>query len=353
MSQPADLYEDDDYTLLRTSSLPSNLYDYDDSILLRTSTLPFKRKRVGMSTTVRDEKIAEFESYINRNLGITEEEVNEGDEAVDEALTQDDSGRKAKFFYFIGRLNPPHNGHLKALETLVSMANKVGSTPLILLGSGPGSERTMDNPISFDFKEHFIRRVLNEKLPNSTFTIKKMTNPARDVSEYIKEGLGENLDNIKNIEIKHIAGGKDEDTSKLLFALKSAEKTARETASGAEIITEVQPIAPATIEGDTAMSATKVRKDAYQSVLDGSGFDSWNEKYGVFYGEDAREMYRQILYPLESKSQEEQIEMVNNYLNPIPKSVGQKKKRGGTKKKQKKLKKKTQKRRRRITRRRH
>lgn len=327
---------------------------YDDSTLTRTSTLQIpKKRREGISTTQRDAKIAELENYINNNIGITESDVDEEDQVVEEVLTQDDSGREAKFFYFIGRLNPPHNGHLKALETLVSMANEQGSEPLILLGSGPGSERTMDNPISFDLKKHFIRRVLNEKLPGSRYKIEKMTNPAKNVSDYIRNGLQENLDKIDHIEIKHIAGGKDEDTTKLLFALKSAEKTAKELASGAEIITGVEPIEAETIEGDTAMSATKVRKDVYKSVLDGSGFDSWNEKYGVFYGEDAQEMYRQILYPLESKSPEEQIEMVKNCLNPIQKSVDKKRKKGGTKRKQQKLKKKTKKRRRRISRRRH
>ena len=44
------------------------------------------------------------------------------------------------FFYFIGRLNPPHNGHIAALHSLIIMARGDHSFPLILLGNGPQSK---------------------------------------------------------------------------------------------------------------------------------------------------------------------------------------------------------------------
>ena len=325
------------------------LTPFTDNKLKRTytgTTLPSIRLR-GIN---KAEKIRELESFINEN---TKEDVKNGEEfTTEELLTQDDQGQEAKFFYFIGRLNPPHNGHLKALEILVTMANNQNSVPLILLGSGPGSDRTMDNPITFELKQYFITRILNEKIPGSRFKIEKMTNPAKNVSDYIKEGLNENLNTIKTIEIKHIAGGKDEDTTKLLFALKSAEKTASAMGTGAEIIAAVEPIEAKIIEGETPMSATKVRKDAYNAFKlelygEGSGFDIWREKYGSFYGQDSEEMYNQILYPLVSKSREEQLEKIENYLNPKKRKRG----KGGTKRKGRKYRKKTQKRRRRTSRR--
>jgi hypothetical protein len=58
-----------------------------------------------------------------------------------------------------------------------------------------------------------------------------MKNPAQDVSNYIREELeksGNTLENIENITITHIAGGKDEDTTKLDFVKKSAEKQQKE-----------------------------------------------------------------------------------------------------------------------------
>jgi nicotinamide mononucleotide adenylyltransferase len=334
----------------------------DKKLLFRTKTevFPVKSHQVGISRSEAEQKIREFEDYIKRHVGITEEEVDEGEQLFSEALTQYDSRSEAKFFYFIGRLNPPHSGHLKALEILIKMANDQGSVPLILLGSGPRSERTMDNPISFELKQDFIRRVLQEKLPDSIFIIEEMTNPAKNVSEYIKKGLGENLDKIENIEIKHIAGGKDEDTTKLLFALKSAEKTAREIASTAEIMTAVEPIEAETIEGETPMSATKVRKDAYNALKSelngqGNGFEIWREKYERFYGQDSERMYNQILFPLTSKPAETQLVMIEQYLNPNIIPVGSKRKtrKGGKKIKGRKYRKKTQRRRRRVSRRKH
>ena len=47
-----------------------------------------------------------------------------------------------------------------------------------------------------------------------------------EAEAYLKIRQTESLSNIKYITINHIAGGKDEDTTKLAFALKSAENTA-------------------------------------------------------------------------------------------------------------------------------
>ena len=319
MSQP--LIYDDKFSLRRT---------YSENGSNKAS------RHEGISKTTMENKILELENFIKSNIGLTNSEVDEGEEAIEEIITHDLSGREAKFFYFIGRLNPPHNGHLKALEILVEMANAQNSTPLILLGSGPGSLRTMDNPISFEYKEYFINKVLRQKLPNSKFMIQKMTNPAKNVSDYVRSGLEMNSSkdlDFTNIEIKHIAGGKDEDTTKLLFALKSAEKTALSMYPEASIIAEVEPIEAETIDGEEAMSATKVRKDAYKSVIDGSGLEGWKEKYGHFYGDDSEEMYNQILNPLTTaKNDEERELMVKNYLNPQVKLI-KRKANGGSRKK--------------------
>ena len=86
------------------------------------------------------------------------------------------------------------------------------------------------------------------------------------------------------------------------------------------------------------MSATKVRKDAYNAYklqLNGeeNGFDIWREKYGEFYGEDAKNIYNEILYPLESKSTEEKLNDIENYLNPRKRKVektGETKRKRGT-----------------------
>jgi hypothetical protein len=69
-------------------------------------------------------KYKSFFSLIKKNTGITESDVDEGEHIVDEIIiNQDNPKTEAKFFYFIGRLNPPHSGHITALKELVKMAN--------------------------------------------------------------------------------------------------------------------------------------------------------------------------------------------------------------------------------------
>lgn len=315
-------------SLYRSTSLP---LVYEPTIIRTGTTTPYiLNKSKGISTQERDFKIEEFEKY-KENA----EQINQGRNSftADEITTEDPSGELINFFYFIGRLNPPHSGHLKALETLVRMANDKDSIPLILLGSGPGGLRTMDNPITFELKAQFIDRLLQEKMPGSKYKIEKMTNPSKNIADYIKEGLELKGDSIiPIIKITHIAGGKDEDTTKLVFALKSAEKTAKGLVPDADIITNVEPIEAETIDNGSAMSATKVRKDAYKSILDnGKGFEEWEKKYGIFYGANAKQIYDEILFPIQSLSDEEILNYINNGI--LPKSVGQKRKRGGTKRK--------------------
>jgi len=303
----------------------------------------------GMSMETRDIKIAQLEDFINKAIDIANGNDNY---TADEILTQDDKGKQAKFFYFIGRLNPPHNGHIKALQTLVETANEQRAIPLILLGSGPGGERTMDNPITFETKEAFIRMVLP-----GNYIIRKMTNPAKNVSDYISEGLqqlNDTLEDIQEVTITHIAGGKDEDTTKLSFALTSAEKTARGIAPKAEVITGVRAIDAESSDSGEAMSATKVRKDAYRTVLNETGFVGWPQQYKQFYGPFAEQIYNEILFPLKEKTKEERNNVIDLYIEQgiLPGSKKRKSDRkGGTKRKPRKNKRKMKTKKRKISRR--
>ena len=261
-----------------------------------------------------DEKIRQFEEFINGRAN----EINNSQEEeydVEEINVTETNGQSKKLFYFIGRLNPPHNGHIAALRTLVELANNANSVPLILLGSGPkqknGDKSTMDNPISFETKKQLIE----SKIPGvegTDYIIQEMTNPAKDVSNYVSSQIG-NVSDLQDIEISHIAGGKDEDATKLAFALKSAENTASRLAPNATVIASVEAIEPEVTDTGSAMSATKVRKDAYKTILNGNGFEEWNTKYGVFYGPMAQNIYTEILAPtIKSEVTPEQIQ---DYIN--------------------------------------
>ena len=91
-----------------------------------------------------------------------------------------------KICYFIGRLNPPHEGHISTLIKMITDANKNGAIALILLGSGPKGERTMKDPITFKLKKDFLQYKLPKELH---FEIREMTAPVKDVTSWYQENL--------------------------------------------------------------------------------------------------------------------------------------------------------------------
>jgi glycosyltransferase involved in cell wall biosynthesis len=237
------------------------------------------------------------------------------------------------FMYFIGRLNPPHNGHIRALVALIETAKEKGSVPLILLGSGPGKARTMDNPIDFETKKQFIvDKLASEEYgfeENTDYVIKEMTNPAVNVAEYVYNGLEASGAEPTNIEIIHVAGDKGDDAEKLMFALNAGVKAAERAMPNVPISKNVAAItAVAASNAGPAMSATIVRKDAYRSLIDGSGYEGWLSKYGDFYGTNAEAIYKAILYPLNNIPEEEKNDIIVNYIENDTLPIIKKPKRG-------------------------
>ena len=90
--------------------------------------------------------------------------------------------------FFIGRLNPPHAGHAAALNALIDIARHDDSTPLILLGSGPKGERTLDNPVTFDTKRQILKNILAGKTKTE---IRLLSNPIPNVIDWTMEELKE------------------------------------------------------------------------------------------------------------------------------------------------------------------
>ena len=226
------------------------------------------------------------------------------------------------FFYFIGRLNPPHNGHIAALHSLIIMARDDNSFPLILLGNGPQSKscsidqqttHKLDNPIDFELKKEFIQYKLLTQygIDPTIYLIVEMGSPAKQVSNYItftleQPGLSQNINEVK---IYHVAGDKDGDTTKLDFIKPIAINTARPLLPQLEsIVTETIGI-PAITEGTEEMSATKVRLSIYEGVLrENPGI--FMGKYGAFYGDYADRIYDAIARVGQEVGKERLIEYI-------------------------------------------
>jgi glycosyltransferase involved in cell wall biosynthesis len=324
----------------RAFSDPEIKKNVNDLTTFSGSNLRLGTKAVGViSESERDDYIRKFED----DYGAKIQEQAEGTDtdglelySVEEIVIN----TTKTFMYFIGRLNPPHKGHISALVALIDAAKEKGAVPLILLGSGPGKVRTMDNPINFETKKDFITTKLGQLgfEENTDYIIKEMTNPARDVAEYVAEGL-ENAD-IKpdNIQITHVAGDKGDDAEKLMFALNAGVNTAEIMMPNVPVSKNVAAItAVAASNAGPAMSATIVRKDAYRSLIDGTGYEGWFAKYGDFYGTNAEAIYNAILYPLNSIPEEDKRDVIINYIEndtlPNAKKTKKAKAKGITKRK--------------------
>ena len=110
-----------------------------DSEIIYSQPVPYSHLRQDEKEEA-DEKIDQLDNYIKKlfevylsSLG-DESQVIEDDYTADEIELENAEGNdEANFFYFIGRLNPPHDGHIFALKELVSKAMNNGSKALILL----------------------------------------------------------------------------------------------------------------------------------------------------------------------------------------------------------------------------
>ena len=182
---------------------------------------------------------------------------------------------KLTIYFFIGRMNPPHAGHEAALRQLMEMSMGEHSIPLILVGSGPKGERTLDNPLTFITKQ----RVLKYRLTGSLCEIREKTNPVPDVLNWAEEILRNTGTGARKVVFKLVTGDKGENATKLSSLLNAIVKAAEK--KGMDATGESVAIRAVSTNG-VEMSATQVRKDALKGLITGDG--SFHTKYSGYYG---------------------------------------------------------------------
>ena len=131
-------------------------------------------------------------------------------------------GRNLKIYYFIGRLNPPHSGHIEGLRQLIQASGDNGKV-LILLGSGPKGIQTLNDPIDFILKRDFIVKKLSEllgddfihtKIGNGDIQILEMGTAAAQIASESKRMINPQH---KTVTITRFSGDKDGDLKKLEY----------------------------------------------------------------------------------------------------------------------------------------
>ena len=212
-------------------------------------------------------------------------------------------------YYFMGRLNPPHDGHINAIVQAIQSARLTNAIPLILLGNGPALKehkstpagRTtqiidesfdiLDNPISFDLKKQIIEYKLHNAdidppIDPSNYLIVEKDDPGQQVFDYVTCIKSKPESHGRSVEIYNVAGDKENDTKKLDFISKSALAAVKQFIPDYD-----EPILSMAINaGENPMSATKVRLSIYKQLLPDiypptEDSEQKLAKYADFYGE--------------------------------------------------------------------
>jgi hypothetical protein len=254
--------------------------------LSRTRTLPLasKTRKIAMTQEERDAKIAEFELVLPSLLKIQEQLLPPQEEGI------------VNIYYFIGRLNPPHLGHIETLSQLIQRAisenvDNPNYKIIILLGSGPKNGNPLDNPLSFETKKDFITYKLKQLFPNNppnfifdqNVEILEMQRAPDQITQItLPLVLVSNL--IEEINMYRFSGAKDGDDEKLNWIETTIKKILKDYSN--ILSTEVVPVIPVTNEEkDEAMSATEVRLSILKGFLDGN-IHKYFRRFEDFYGDE-------------------------------------------------------------------
>lgn len=237
-----------------------------------------------------------------------------------EELKKAPSVKELYFSYFIGRCNPPHQGHFHMIREAIIAANdpKKEGKALIILGSGPKAKngidrRTEKDPLRFNLKKEIIEKniitncvepeqnhVFNilEKyeIDEDKYEIVEMTNPTAQVIEFVETELQSQLINnddtsLIKITVHHFAGAKDNDAAKLEFVRRALENKITEEYNNVQIVTDSVTFCLDSEDKNIPMSATEIRKYAYNNNK-----NQFIEKHRDLYGEeDSEKVYEAIM----------------------------------------------------------
>jgi hypothetical protein len=185
---------------------------------------------------------------------------------------------------FIGRTNPPHDGHIMAIQTVILNAlRQEGGSALILLGSGPGKMSNAQNPIPFQLKRLFIiwkliksnGSILPELFQNGKINILEMDKPVAQTTRVFSEQVSPDIMHLGNILF---VGNKPGDAEKLTFYKTGVGKGVTVDGTYYPIKTSIIPIEPIITGTGDPMSATKVREFVKNNTL-----DEFRLAFGGFY----------------------------------------------------------------------
>ena len=216
-------------------------------------------------------------------------------------------------FYTIGRENPPHAGHI-ALHTealrLAEIMTRRGYKNvrcMFILGSGPSTGstmqhpipellRSMDDPISFNTKATVLSEMLKKAGSRMPFIITEKIDEIEKLKKLATDM--EQREGDQQVRFIRVASTKEDITdgkvSDNMTKLKYMEKAL--TYNKLNVHSEGYAIGiPPNNAVGVVLSATNIRKDAYESIRDNTE-QIFTAKYTPLYGSEktAQLIYREI-----------------------------------------------------------
>jgi hypothetical protein len=224
-------------------------------------------------------------------------------------------------YYFIGRANPPHEGHILTLTEMLTKVKQQQtegnySRAMIILGSGPKKngkiQQTSDNPITHELKEAFIRYKLTQLFGDididSLCDIKMMDHPFKDVGDFVLQQMEINpISQCASIQLYQYAGNKGDDGDKLYPSLLAGRETAIKKMKDLIELQELDELLPVVIGTEAieptkvslgkgapeqSMSATQIRESVYNDMF--AKREGWTDQFRPFYGTFVDDIYTEI-----------------------------------------------------------
>ena len=228
-----------------SKKISSSLPDVREDFYLTTASQGSQKITLTTNGRITPDQRDENLQVFNNNRDIYLQTLQAEKTAKEDAVQQVESdipdniyayeiARRGLYYYFIGRLNPPHEGHIEALLNVISNAIVNRGIAIILLGSGPnGGERTSKDPLDFGLKSEFVISKLKDKLKDRLKDILKVDYPKEYIDELFENGtiqileMGKTTEQIRQIirddisnqlfeelEAIRIAGDKEGDVKK-------------------------------------------------------------------------------------------------------------------------------------------
>jgi len=214
-------------------------------------------------------------------------------------------------YFFVGRTNPPHPGHIATIRQMVEEANHRGKRALVFLGDGSQTDSVIKDPIDFELKRDIVvYKLFSEYGLNYGEHYEIIQKTPEEPIPRLRNEVGAiaaahaTSSNV-NVEMFHYAGEKGDDVIKFNHMKPYLIPTGHEDVN---IDFKNVGVRPIKIAGEEPFSSTIVREYAYEKTQ-----EEWNAHFSSFYGPYADMVYLHIIAAKEAVDVKDDVSWHGTY----------------------------------------